>query len=177
MPPAAVAPAFFSPAVRAQTTALACRLAEQVDVPLARWSCAELAAALISLGIVVGIAASTVWRWLQAEHIKPWRFRMWQQVRDPQFLPHAREILSRYVQERAIIQRGYWDAHIAPNQRRSFSLWVDRVKVVAAIRNVTAHQAHVGTEDFQHLTTLYFGSSKHGFGVLGGLLLAWRTTP
>jgi transposase len=108
MPPAAVAPAFFPPEVRAQTTALACALPEQADVPLARWSCAELAAALISLGIVVGIAASTIWRWLHAERIKPWRFRMWQQVHDPQFLPRAREILTLYAQAAQLLAEDIW---------------------------------------------------------------------
>jgi hypothetical protein len=81
---------------------------EQADIPLARWSCAELAAALISLGLVVGIAASTVWRWLQAERIKPWRFRMWQQVQDPQFLPRAREILALYEQAARLLAEDIW---------------------------------------------------------------------
>jgi transposase len=81
---------------------------EHVDVPLARWSCTALAAALVSLGIVVGIAASTVWRWLQAERIKPWRFRMWQKVRDPQFLPRAEAILTLYQQAAHLLAEDVW---------------------------------------------------------------------
>ena len=43
----------------------------EMDVPLARWSCSEIASQLVMLGLVVTIATSTVWRWLKAEKIKP----------------------------------------------------------------------------------------------------------
>jgi hypothetical protein len=45
---------------------------------------------------------------LQAERIKPWRFRMWQQVHDPQFLPRAREILALYEQAARLLAEDIW---------------------------------------------------------------------
>jgi transposase len=108
IPLAAVAPAFFPPEVRAQATSLACQLPAESEIPLARWTYAELAARLVALGIVVGIANSTIWRWFQAERIKPWRYRMWMKVRDPHFLERATVVLQLYEQAQTLIEHGIW---------------------------------------------------------------------
>jgi hypothetical protein len=42
------------------------------------------------------IATSTIWRWLQAERIKPWCYLAWQHVRDPRFLELAKPVLRLY---------------------------------------------------------------------------------
>lgn len=89
-------------------TALACSGPEQAGLALARWSCAELALALVSLGLVAQIASSTVWRWLQAERLKPWRFHVWQHIRDPLFLERARAVLPLYEQAVELLKRGIW---------------------------------------------------------------------
>ncbi len=39
-------------------------------MPLACWSCSDIAAQLVTLGIVVSIATSTVWRWLKTERLQ-----------------------------------------------------------------------------------------------------------
>jgi transposase len=57
---------------------------------------------------VVGIAASTIWRWFQEERIKPWRFRMWQKVHDPNFLPLAKAILTLYEEALALLTEQVW---------------------------------------------------------------------
>jgi transposase len=101
-------PREFSPEVRAQTTALACSPPEQVGVPVSRWSCAELAVALVTLGIVASIAVSTVWRWLKAERIKPWRYHSWQHVIDPHFVERARAVLELYEQAVELLKQGIW---------------------------------------------------------------------
>jgi len=78
-------------------------------VPLARWSCAEIARRLVELGRVRRIAATTIGRWLAAEKIKPWRYHSWQHVLDPQaFLERARPILRLYEQARALLKNGVW---------------------------------------------------------------------
>jgi hypothetical protein len=64
--------------------------------------------ALVSLGVVMQIAKSTVWRWLQAERLKPWRFRLWQHGRDPHFLERARAVLSLYEQAVTLLAVGVW---------------------------------------------------------------------
>lgn len=101
-------PRVYRPDVRAQLTALACSLPVETATPLARWSCAELATMLVTLGMVTAIATSTVWRWLQAEPIKPWRFHMWQRSRDPHFLDRAKPVLELYAMATTLLQQGIW---------------------------------------------------------------------
>jgi hypothetical protein len=94
--------------VRAETTVLACSLPQERAVPLSRWSCAELAIALVTLGLVGQIATSTVWRWLKAERLKPWRYHLWQHVRDPLFLERAKAVLQLYEQAVELLKAGIW---------------------------------------------------------------------
>jgi transposase len=101
-------PRVFPPEVRAQVTALACSMPEQAGVPSARWSCSELAVALVTLGVVVQIASSTVWRWLKVERVKPWRYHLWQHVRDPHFLERAKVVLPLYEQAVELLKAGIW---------------------------------------------------------------------
>jgi hypothetical protein len=94
--------------VRAQATALACSLPQEAALPLARWSCAEVAAALVGLGLVLTVAASTVSRWFKAERLQPWRFHLWQHSRDPLFLERATAVLTLYEQAAALLAAGVW---------------------------------------------------------------------
>jgi transposase len=71
-------PGVFPPEVRAQATALACSRPRHKGIPLIRWSAAEIARYLITLGTVACISASTVGRWLAQERIRPWCYHTWQ---------------------------------------------------------------------------------------------------
>jgi hypothetical protein len=82
------------PAVRAQVAAFACTLPRDFGKPLSRWSVPELARAVIHRGIVRRISAGTIWRWLQADRIKPWQYPSWQRPTDPRFLDRAVPILT-----------------------------------------------------------------------------------
>jgi hypothetical protein len=62
--------------------ALACELPAATGVPLARWHCPDLARAAAEQGIVASISGTTIWRWLSADAIKPWRVRSWIFPRD-----------------------------------------------------------------------------------------------
>src|SRR5450759_1055716 len=99
----------FSPQVRAQVTAIACSLPRQCQVPLARWSRAELARRIAHDPSLPRISASTVGRWLKAERLRPWRYHAWQHIHDPHvFLERARPVLEAYVQARALLRAGTW---------------------------------------------------------------------
>ena len=81
----------------------------EAGIPLARWSYAEIAARLVTLGLVVSIATSTVARWLSAEKLKPWRYRLWQQIVEPEaFLERARPVLWLYQHAKLLLERGIW---------------------------------------------------------------------
>jgi hypothetical protein len=73
------------PAVVVQGKALACEWPARQGAPLARWSNADLAAATRASGLVATISASTVWRWLHADAIRPWQHRCWLFPRAPDF--------------------------------------------------------------------------------------------
>ena len=99
----------FPPQVRAQVTATACSLPKQCQVPLSRWSRAELARRVAQDPNLPRISASTVGRWLKAERIRPWRYHAWQHIHDPvAFLQRAGPVLEAYVQAQALRRAGNW---------------------------------------------------------------------
>jgi transposase len=95
--------------VRAQVTAIACSLPRQCQVPLSRWSRAELARRVAQDPALPHISASTVGRWLKAERIRPWRYHAWQHIHDPHtFLERARPVLQAYAKAHALLRAGTW---------------------------------------------------------------------
>ncbi len=75
---------------------MACALPAETGVPLARWSCAELATEAVKRAVVPAVSASTVRRWLAEDAIKPWRYRSWIFPRDPDFAVKAGRVLDLY---------------------------------------------------------------------------------
>jgi len=90
-------PARFTPVQVAEAKALACQLPAETGTPLSRWSCPELAAELTARGITDSVSASTVRRWLRQDALKPWQYRSWIFIRDPDFLAKAQRILDLYA--------------------------------------------------------------------------------
>ncbi len=81
---------------RAEVCALACQLPAETEVPLARWSCPELAAELARRGLVAAISASSVRRILDEHPVKPWQYQSWIFPRDPDFAAKAAVVLDLY---------------------------------------------------------------------------------
>jgi hypothetical protein len=98
------APRFFPPEIIVQVKALACELPAIHQVPLSRWSVADLGREVRRSGFAATISDSTIWRWLNEDAIRPWRYRSWIFPRDPQFSEKAGRILDLY--ERV------WDGHV-----------------------------------------------------------------
>ena len=104
--------------MRAQATAVACSLPrektkeeehQEVGKPLSRWSLAEIATRLVSLGVVSSITISTLSRWFAAEKLKPWRYHNWQHILNPEaFLERARPVLRLYEQAQELLGQGIW---------------------------------------------------------------------
>ncbi|MDP9458728.1 MAG: IS630 family transposase [Actinomycetota bacterium] len=90
-------PRSFPAPVVAGVKAMACVPPEQRDVPLSRWSSAELAAQAVAEGLTVSVSPSTVRRWLHDDAIKPWQHRMWIFPRDPDFAAKAARVLDLYA--------------------------------------------------------------------------------
>lgn len=91
-------PRVFPATVVAEVKALACELPAQAEVPLARWSCPELAREAVARGVCEQVSTSTVRRWLATDALKPWQHRSWIFPRDPyrgQGSPRARPVCPR----------------------------------------------------------------------------------
>src|SRR5213594_3769830 len=67
-----------------------------MGAPLSRFSVADVAQQARQSGLVATISDSTVWRWLNADAIRPWQHRCCIFPRDPQFALKAGRILDLY---------------------------------------------------------------------------------
>ncbi|MDW4911334.1 helix-turn-helix domain-containing protein, partial [Streptomyces sp. ADMS] len=90
-------PPVFTALQVAQAKALACQLPAESGVPLARWSCPELAREVVARAIAGSVSASTVRRWLADDALKPWQHRSWIFITDPAFRPKAERVLDLYA--------------------------------------------------------------------------------
>jgi transposase len=80
----------------AQVKALACTPPQETGQPLSRWSCPELARQAVRAGICESISTATVRRWLSEDALKPWQYRSWIFITDPDFQPKAQRVLDLY---------------------------------------------------------------------------------
>ncbi len=115
---------FFPPRDQAVVKAIACEAVCQTKLPLSRLSTSDLAArATTALG--QPISPSTVWRILDADAIKPWRYEYWIFPRDPLFAEKAGRLLDLYA--------GFWEGK--PLGRRDYIISSDeKTSIQARIR-------------------------------------------
>ncbi|HEX9373346.1 MAG TPA: IS630 family transposase [Roseiflexaceae bacterium] len=85
----------------ATVKALACELPARREQPLARYSTADLARLIAAHPERPPMSASTIWRILDGDALKPWQHRRWITPRDPQFAAKAGRVLDLYA--------GVWD--------------------------------------------------------------------
>jgi DDE superfamily endonuclease len=85
--------------------AVACELPVRYGLPLSRFSRTELHRLVIQLA-VCDASASTIWRWLHDDALKPWQQRSWLYWRDPQFAEKAARVLDLY--ERVFEGKRLW---------------------------------------------------------------------
>jgi hypothetical protein len=76
--------------------AIACELPATHGLPLSRFSRTELHRLVIERGLTEA-SASTIWRWLHEDAIRPWQVRSWIFRRDPDFLAKASRVLDLYA--------------------------------------------------------------------------------
>jgi len=76
--------------------AIACELPATHGVPLSRFSRTELHRLVVERGVTEA-SASTIWRWLSEDAIKPWQVRSWIFRRDPDFRAKAGRALDLYA--------------------------------------------------------------------------------
>ncbi len=87
----------FPPSVVVDVKRLACERPSHTGVPLARWSLPDLHREVLARGLVAHISGVTLWRWLNADALQPWRHRSWIFPRDPLFAEKAGPVLDLYA--------------------------------------------------------------------------------
>jgi hypothetical protein len=92
---------------------------------LSRFSIEEIRREVITRGITAQISGSTLWRWLNADAIRPWTYRSWIFPRDPAFEEKASRILDLYD--------GFWNGR--PLGQKDYMLSADeKTSIQARIR-------------------------------------------
>ena len=121
---AADASPLFPPRDRAIVKAIACEAVSETQLPLSRLSTSDLAdKASTALGR--SISSSTVWRILDRDAIKPWRYQYWIFPRDPRFSEKAGRVLDLYA--------GSWEGK--PLGRRDYIISADeKTSIQARVR-------------------------------------------
>jgi len=107
----------FTPVQKAEIKALACTPPEDSELPLARWSAADLAAEAVGQGLVGAISPATIGRWLAADVIKPWQHRSWIFPRDPDFAAKASRVLDLYERRWDGVELGPNDYVISADEK------------------------------------------------------------
>ena len=79
---------------------MACELPAATGLPLSRFSRRDLVREAARRGIAAQISGTTIWRWLDADAIRPWQHRSWIFPRDQHFAVKAGRVLDLY--------HGYW---------------------------------------------------------------------
>jgi hypothetical protein len=87
---------FFPPQIVVEIKALACQLPKDLGLPFSRLGRNQITEEAIQRGIVASISGSTVWRWLNADAIRPWCYRSWIFPRDPNFEEKGGRVLDLY---------------------------------------------------------------------------------
>jgi hypothetical protein len=87
----------FPPSVVVEVKRLACEIPSRIDAPLSRFTIPELHREVLARCLVAQISGVTLWRWLSADALKPWRYRSWIFPRDPNFAEKAGAVLDLYA--------------------------------------------------------------------------------
>src|SRR5262245_34981317 len=87
---------FFPPLDQALVKAVTCERVAETKQPLSRQSLADITARVRN-ALSQPISHSTVWRILDTDAIKPWRYKYWLFPRDPRFAEKAGPLLDLYA--------------------------------------------------------------------------------
>ena len=86
----------FTAVQLARVNAMACTPPRDTGVPLSRWSRPQLAEQAITDGICGSISPATIRRWRSEDALKPWQYRSWIFITDPdRSEEHTSELQSR----------------------------------------------------------------------------------
>jgi len=94
-------PVTYGAPERAQVIAIVCETLHKHELPLSRFSTADLHRIVIQEEGLAGLSPASLARILDQNALKPWRYRYWLFPRDPDFIEKACVILDLYA--------GFWE--------------------------------------------------------------------
>jgi hypothetical protein len=94
-------PVTYGAQERVQITAVVCETLWKRELPLSRFSTADLLRVVTQEEGLEGLSHSSLARFLCQDALKPWRYRYWLFPRDPDFLSRACVVLDLYA--------GFWE--------------------------------------------------------------------
>ena len=94
-------PVTYGPQERAQVIAIVCETLWKHELPLSRFSIADLHRVVTQEESLAGLSHGSLGRFLRQNALKPWRYRYWLFPRDPDFVNKACVILDLYA--------GFWE--------------------------------------------------------------------
>lgn len=89
-------PGFFPPKLITIIKSIACELPAQHNQPLSRLFVPDILRIVLAEKHVDSISASSIWRILDEDALKPWRHHSWIWSRDPLFFERAAPVLDLY---------------------------------------------------------------------------------
>ena len=93
-------PVTYGPQERAKITAIVCETLWKHELPLSRFSIADLRRVVTQEESLAGLSHSSLGRFLRQNALKPGRYRYWLFPRDPEFVSRACVIWDLYA--------GFW---------------------------------------------------------------------
>ena len=94
-------PAIYGPQERAQVIAITCETLQAHELPLSRFSTADLLPIMQREDGLTNLSRATLSRILAEDALKPWQYRYWLFPRDPDFVRKACIVLDLYA--------GFWE--------------------------------------------------------------------
>jgi hypothetical protein len=109
----------FPPSLMVEVKRIACERPMAAGLPVAWWSLPDLHREVLARGLVATISGTTLWRWLDADAIRPWRHRTWIFPRDPEFAARAGPVLDLYARSWQGAPLGPHDYVISADEKTS----------------------------------------------------------
>jgi hypothetical protein len=144
-------PVIYGAQERAQITALVCETLWKRELPLSRFSIADLHRVVIQEEGLVSLSHSSLGRFLRQDALKPWRYRYWLFPRDPDFVSRACVILDLYA--------GFWQGQRLGPDEYALSADEKSIQVLArchpGLPTIPGYEQRVEFEYERHGTVAY----------------------
>lgn len=116
-------PPLYGAKERSQVKAVVCQTLRERQLPLSRFSVADLHRVVVKEDGLSGLSQGTLRRFLRDDALKPWQYRYWLFPRDPNFINAACVVLDLYA--------GFWEGQRLGSDEYRLSADEKRIQVLA----------------------------------------------